>query len=137
MGHHLPIRHYSGVRRLAGLAFRDHPRSSSPVRTLGCLTAIAAVLLSGLGSYEGHKTPVTSVAVQQAAEDSLKQQSYHACNKALPDIRFKVAELIERAPGRWQAIRHRPQDQLICTAWQGKVVYIDTAMIQPGNGVIR
>jgi hypothetical protein len=98
---------------------------------------IVGLLLAGLHDWLGRRHPPESVPIQQAQEDSLKQQSYHACNQAVPDVRFRVAELVERAPGRWQVIRRRKQDQLVCTAWQGKVQNVDTAIIQPGNGVIR
>lgn len=97
---------------------------------------LGGLVCTGISDKLSHTRPPESVTIQQAQEDSLKQQSYHLCNKALPGIRYKVAELVERAPGRWQAIRRNQHDQIVCTAWQGQVVGIDTAIIQPGNGVI-
>lgn len=74
------------------------------------------------------------MVIEQAKEDSLKLLSFETCNKVDPAIRFKVRELVQRAPGRWQTIRRQEKRQLICTAWLGRLQAYDTAMIQPGNG---
>ena len=136
MGHHLSIRSHSGLRRLAGVAFRDHPESSLPVRTFGCLLLVGVLVLAGIGQCLGSRQPPVDQLVQQAQEDSLKQLSYHVCNQAAPGLRFRVTEAVERAPGRWQLIRRRQKDQVVCTMWQGSLWNVDTAIRQPGNGII-
>lgn len=134
MEHHLSIRSHSGLRRLARVALRDSPESTLPLRTFGCFIVLGVLILSGVGRCVSDSQPLVAQVVQQAQEDSLKQLSYHVCSKAEPGLRYRVAEAVQRAPGRWQFIRRRKADQIVCTAWQGKLLNVDTAYFQPGNG---
>lgn len=103
----------------------------------GCVLSLATVVLAGaIFSARQARHPTAAAIVQQSAEDSIKTQAYEACRVSLPDLRLRPGELVFRAPGRYQVIRRRQADQIACVTWQGKVQYVDTALIQPGNGVI-
>lgn len=78
-----------------------------------------------------------SMIQQKVVEDSLMRASFKACTKAVPEAGFTLRSLIQRAPGRWQVIKRRHVDQLTCTAWQGRLQAVDTAIIQPGNGQLN
>jgi hypothetical protein len=95
---------------------------------------LGALILAGVGQCISGQQPLVAQVIAQAQEDSLKQLSYHACSQAEPGLRYRVSEAVQRAPGRWQFIRRRKSDQLVCTAWQGKLLSVDTAYFQPGNG---
>lgn len=72
--------------------------------------------------------------VQQAEEDSLRLASFYGCQATLPGLHLMPREIVYRAPGRYQVVRRREKDQIACITWQGQVQYVDTAIIQPGNG---
>lgn len=106
------------------------------MRSGGCVASLAIlIILAGLSTRQARQKPA-SVIMQQAAEESIKVAALEACKARLPGLGLRVQELVFRAPGRWQVIRRRQHDQISCATWQGQVQYVDTALIQPGNGVI-
>lgn len=107
------------------------------MRPGGCLLLMVAcgVGMIGVRRQEGHVSAAR--LQQQVVEDSLMRASFKACDKAVPEAGFTLHQLVQRAPGRWQVIKRGKADQLICTAWQGRLQSVDTAIIQPGNGQLN
>lgn len=50
---------------------------------------------------------------------------------------LRNSQLIYRGPGRYQVVERRVKDQIVCSTWQGRLQFVDTALIQPGNGKIK
>lgn len=105
------------------------------MRGLGCGCLAVLGLIGLVCSTRPHRPSATTLR-QQAVEAQVARTAYQACRAKLPDLQFRWKELVYRAPGRYQVVRRREKDQISCITWQGQIQYVDTAVMQPGNGVI-
>lgn len=99
----------------------------------GCLSLLGLI---GLVLSTRPHQPSARQVLEKAKEESVAVQAYEACRAKLPDLQFRRQKLVYRAPGRYQVVRRREHDQISCITWQGQIQFVDTAIIQPGNGVI-
>ena len=103
------------------------------MRGVGCGCMALLGLAALVCSTRPHKPSVRQI-MEKAQEESIAVQAYEACKAKLPDLHLRRQELVFRAPGRYQVVRRRNQDQISCITWQGQIQFVDTALIQPGNG---
>lgn len=116
------------------MAFRHDSRAKTSVGRTGCTFLVVAVVLFA-GTRRQGIAPKAHHLEAQAVEDSIRLQAVFVCKQVGRTLRH--SKLVYRGPGRYHIIERRQKDQIVCSTWQGRLQFVDTTLIQPGNGKIQ